>query len=447
MTDREPEPIFIDFAIIGGGAAGFFAAIACAEALQTSASRKQRILILEKTGHPLAKVLISGGGRCNVTHACFDPAQLVQSYPRGAQALRGAFTRFQPADTIAWFEKHAVPLKTEPDGRVFPASDAAQSVVGCLHEAAAQAGVELWTRTGVREILKTDCSAATFLLRLQPGRASEGQPPRPESIAVRYLLLSTGGDAGGFRLASELGHPIQPPVPSLFTFSIPDRRLEGLAGLSIQNAALKLCAEDGSEPHLPGLEQSGATLITHWGLSGPAVLRLSAWGARWLHACGYQARLVINWLGVISTESVLVFLRQYKENRSNARQKVAAHNPYHSIPLRLWKRLTQAAGIEDQHNWGDLSKPTLSRLVEELTRGRYPIQGKGPFKEEFVTCGGVQLDQVNFKSMESRLVAGLYFAGEVLDIDGLTGGFNFQNAWTTGWIAGTNIAQKLSDHV
>jgi predicted Rossmann fold flavoprotein len=447
MTDCASEPISIDFAIIGGGAAGFFAAIACAETLITDNVNKPRILILEKTGHPLAKVLISGGGRCNVTHACFDPAQLVQSYPRGAQALRGAFSRFQPADTIAWFEKHAVPLKTEPDGRVFPASDAAQSVVSCLHDAAVQAGVELWTHTGVKEIQKTDNPQAPFLLRLHPGRPPEGQPPHLESIAARCLLLATGGEAGGFRLASELGHPIQPPVPSLFTFSIPDQRLEGLAGLSVQNAALKLCAEDGSEPHLPGLEQSGATLITHWGLSGPAVLRLSAWGARWLHACGYQARLVINWLGVISTESALVFLRQYKENRSNARQKVVAHNPYHSIPLRLWKRLTQAVGIEDPHNWGDLSKPALSRLAEELTRRSYRIQGKGPFKEEFVTCGGVQLDKVNFKSMESRLVPGLYFAGEVLDIDGLTGGFNFQNAWTTGWIAGTNIAQKLSNHL
>jgi predicted Rossmann fold flavoprotein len=447
MSTSTLAPTFIDFAIIGGGAAGFFAAVACAEALKTGVSNQPRLLILEKTGHPLAKVLVSGGGRCNVTHAGFDPAQLVQSYPRGAQALRGAFTRFQPADTMAWFEKHAVPLKTEPDGRVFPVSDTAQSVVSCLREAAAQAGVELWTHTGVREIQKSDNSQAPFLLCLHPGRTPEEQPPHPESIAVHYLLLATGGEAGGFRLASELGHPIQPPVPSLFTFSIPDQRLEGLAGLSVQNAALKLCAEDGSQPRLPGLEQSGATLITHWGLSGPAVLRLSAWGARWLHERNYRAQLVINWLGVTSTESALVFLRQYKENRTNARQRITAHNPYQSIPIRLWKRLTLAAGIEEIHNWGDLSKSLLTRLVEELTRGRYLIHGKGTFKEEFVICGGVQLDKVNFKTMESRLVPGLYFAGEILDIDGLTGGFNFQNAWTTGWIAGTNIAQKLLIHL
>jgi predicted Rossmann fold flavoprotein len=444
MTDSNPAPTLIDFAIIGGGAAGFFAAIACAEALQTVAAHKPRIVILEKTGHPLAKVLISGGGRCNVTHACFDPAQLVQSYPRGAKALRGAFTRFQPADTIAWFEKHGVPLKTEADGRVFPASDAAQSVVNCLREAAEHAGVALWTHMGVKEIAQAGNPQAPFLLHLQAGRSLAGLSPYPENVAARSILLATGGEAGGFRLASELGHSIEPPVPSLFTFSITDRRLEGLAGLSVQNTALKLCAEDGSELHLPGLEQSGPTLITHWGLSGPAVLRLSAWGARWLQAHSYRAGLLINWLGAASREEALAFLRQYKDNRTNAGQKVTAYSPYHPIPSRLWKRLTQAAGIVEQLNWGDVSKTMLSSLAEELTRGSYQVQGKGPFKEEFVTCGGVNLDQVNFKTMESRLVPGLYLAGEVLDIDGLTGGFNFQNAWTTGWIAGTSLAQKCS---
>lgn len=444
MSSNSSASALFDLAIIGGGAAGFFAAVVCAEALAAVPAGRLRLVILEKTGHPLAKVLISGGGRCNVTHACYDPAQLVQSYPRGAQELRGAFTRFQPADTIAWFEKHGVSLKTEPDGRVFPLSGTARSVANCLLEAAEQAGVALWTHTGVTEIQRTDSSQAPFLFRLHPGRSLEGQSTHPDVIAARCLLLATGGEAGGFRLASSLGHPVQPPVPSLFTFAIPDRRLQGLAGLSVQNAALKLCAEDGSLPHLPGLEQSGAVLVTHWGLSGPAVLRLSAWGARWLHACGYQAQLYVNWLGNTSADETLIYLRQYKENRSSARQKITAHNPYHQIPFRLWKRLVLEAGIGDDHNWGDLDKTSLSRLADELTRGNYRIQGKGPFKEEFVTCGGVRLEKVNFKTMESRLVPGMYFAGEVLDVDGLTGGFNFQNAWTTGWLAGMNLAQKLS---
>jgi hypothetical protein len=440
-------PPFFDLAIIGGGAAGFFAALACAETVKKSSARPLRILILEKTGHPLAKVLVSGGGRCNVTHACFDPALLVQSYPRGAAELRSAFTRFQPADTIAWFEEHGLALKTEPDGRVFPASDSAQSVVDCLREAALQAGVELWTQMGVATIEVTSQPEASFLLRLRPGRRLADQPPLPETLLAGCVLLATGGEAAGFRLAADLGHPTQPAVPSLFTFTVPDPRLEGLAGLSVKNVALKLVGENGAahtdvSPRLPGLEQSGAVLITHWGLSGPAVLRLSAWGARWLHACGYHASLFVNWLGTASAEETLNFLRKYKENRSNARQKTAAHNPFGRLPLRLWKSLAQAAGIEEKYNWGDLPKAALVRLAEELTRGCYSIQGKGPFKEEFVTCGGVRLDKVNFKTMESRLVPGLYFAGEVLDVDGLTGGFNFQNAWTTGWIAGTAIAHS-----
>jgi predicted Rossmann fold flavoprotein len=244
-------------------------------------------------------------------------------------------------------------------------------------------------------------------------------------------------------MAADLGHDLSPPVPSLFTFTIPDPRLEGLAGLSVQGVTLRLAIEAAHPGRLGGLEQSGDLLITHWGLSGPVVLRLSAWGARELHAYSYQAELLINWLGPRPTEKVLAFLRRYKEDRSNAPNKTLAHHPFHQLPLRLWKRLAQSAGVEEKHNWGDLPKTTLARLAEELTRGAYAIRGKGPFKEEFVTCGGVRLDQVSFKTMESRLIPGLYFAGEVLDVDGLTGGFNFQNAWTTGWIAGTAIAQKL----
>jgi predicted Rossmann fold flavoprotein len=446
MKDESLSPCF-DLAVVGGGAAGFFAAIVFAEAAFSASGKLPQIVILERGNRPLGKVLASGGGRCNLTHACFDPALLVQSYPRGGAELRGAFTRFQPSDTIAWFEAHGVPLKTEPDGRIFPVSDSAQSVVDCLQESASQAGVELRTKSRVEGIDLPVDAQAPFLIRLRPGGGASEQAskpaPLPDTLAARYVLLATGGEASGFRMAADLGHALQPPVPSLFTFNIPDPRLEGLAGLSVQDAALKLVLKNAPAGRLTGLEQSGDLLITHWGLSGPVVLRLSAWGARELQACAYQAELLVNWLGSRPTEKVLAFLRRYKEERSNASKKIFAHHPFHQLPLRLWKRLAQSAGVEEKHNWGDLPKTTLTRLAEQLTRGAYAIRGKGPFKEEFVTCGGVRLDQVNFKTMESRLLPGLYFAGEVLDVDGLTGGFNFQNAWTTGWIAGNAVAQKI----
>jgi predicted Rossmann fold flavoprotein len=443
IEENAPSPYF-DLAVIGGGAAGFFAAAACAEAVKASnPDRLARIVILERGSRLLGKVLASGGGRCNVTHACFDPGLLVQFYPRGGAELRGAFTRFQPADTVAWFENHGVPLKTEPDGRIFPVSDEAQSVVDCLQRSTEQAGVELRRQAGVEAIAPPAGEAAPFLLRLRPAGNPSERTLTSDTLAARFVLLATGGEASGFRMAADLGHDLSPPVPSLFTFTIPDPRLEGLAGLSVQGVTLRLAIEAAHPGRLGGLEQSGDLLITHWGLSGPVVLRLSAWGARELHAYSYQAELLINWLGPRPTEKVLAFLRRYKEDRSNAPNKTLAHHPFHQLPLRLWKRLAQSAGVEEKHNWGDLPKTTLARLAEELTRGAYAIRGKGPFKEEFVTCGGVRLDQVSFKTMESRLIPGLYFAGEVLDVDGLTGGFNFQNAWTTGWIAGTAIAQKL----
>ena len=442
MKDESLFPCF-DLAVVGGGAAGYFAAIVFAEAAQSASGKLPKIIILEKANRTLGKVLASGGGRCNLTHACFDPALLVQSYPRGGAELRGAFTRFQPSDTIAWFESHGVPLKTEPDWRIFPVSDSAQSVVDCLQNSALQAGVELRTQSRVEGIDPPVDAQAPFLIRLRSAGGASEPALLPEALAARFVLLATGGEPAGFRMAAELGHALQPPVPSLFTFNIPDPRLEGLAGLSVQDAALKLIFKNAPAARLSGLEQSGDLLITHWGLSGPVVLRLSAWGARELQACAYQAELLINWLGSRPTEKVLAFLRRYKEERFNAPKKTFAYYPFHQLPLRLWKRLAQSAGVEEKHNWGDLPKTTLTRLAEELTRGAYAIRGKGPFKEEFVTCGGVRLDQVNFRTMESRLLPGLYFAGEVLDVDGLTGGFNFQNAWTTGWIAGSAMAQKI----
>jgi predicted Rossmann fold flavoprotein len=421
-----------DLVIAGGGAAGFFAAIACAE----HSSRPLRILILEKSSRPLGKVLISGGGRCNLTHACYEPARLVEFYPRGGAALRSAFTRFQPRDTVAWFERHGVPLTREADGRIFPASDSAQTVVDCLLQAAQQAGVELWTQHAVTSV---ELSEPFFTLLVRPSVQAEML-----SVSSRCLLLATGGDYAALRLAAELGHTIEPPVPSLFTFTLADPRLARLAGVSVPRVGLSLLEEDGSLPHLPGMRQSGALLVTHTGLSGPVVLRLSAWGARWLHEHGYRAGLAINWVTPRGTEAVLNDLQAYKSDPARARRKPVQRALF-GLPLRLWHRLLEATGVTTGQNWGDLSKVALRRLADELTDGRYTIQGKGLFKDEFVTCGGVRLDEVDFKTMQSKRLPGLYFAGEALDVDGLTGGFNFQNAWTTGWLAGQAIARRLEE--
>ncbi len=421
-----------DLIIAGGGAAGVFAAIACAE----HATRPLRILIIEKSSRPLGKVLISGGGRCNLTHACYEPARLVEFYPRGGAALRGAFTRFQPRHTIAWFEAHGVPLKTEADGRVFPASDSAQDVADCLLHTAQQAGVTLWTQHTVVEV---EHSVSGFTLLVRPMGQVETLP-----AAARCLLHATGGDYASLRLAWALGHTIEPPVPSLFTFTIPDPRLEGLAGVSVPRAGLALLDENGSLPHLPGMRQDGPLLVTHTGLSGPVVLRLSAWGARWLHERAYRAGLRVNWVYPRETEAALNDINAYKSDAARARQK-AVQRALFALPLRLWQRLLKAAGIPASQNWADISKVTLRRLADELTQGHFTIQGKGLFKDEFVTCGGVRLDEVDFKTMQSKRIPGLFFAGEVLDVDGLTGGFNFQNAWTTGWLAGRAIARRLGE--
>ena len=422
-----------DLVIVGGGAAGFFAAITCAE----HASRPLRILIIEKSSRPLGKVLISGGGRCNLTHACYEPARLVEFYPRGAAALRSAFSRFQPRHTVAWFEAHGVPLKTEADGRVFPASDSAQSVTDCLMQAAQQAGVVLWMQ---HTVVAIEARGSLFTLHVRPMGQADTLP-----VPARCLLLATGGDYASLRLAAELGHTVAPPVPSLFAFTVPDPRLSGLAGISVAPAGLTLLDESGELPHLPGGQQSGALLITHTGLSGPVVLRLSAWGARWLNQRGYHAGLAINWVYPRDLDMVLGDLQAYKSNPVRSRQKPFLHALFGKLPLRLWQRLITAAGISPGQNWADVSKADLHRLAEELTQGQYTIQGRGLYKDEFVTCGGVCLDEVDFKAMQSKRLPGLYFAGEALDIDGLTGGFNFQNAWTTGWIAGQGIARRLAE--
>jgi predicted Rossmann fold flavoprotein len=402
--------------VIGGGAAGFFGAITAAESFP-----KARVTLLEGSRQVLSKVRISGGGRCNVTQACFDPAILVQSYPRGSQALRGPFARFQPRDTIRWFEARGVQLKTEADGRVFPITNSSATIVNCLIRSAEQAGVAIWT--GIKLALIERSTDHSFVL----------QPKGDQPIECDRLLLATGSNRQGYRWAEALGHTIESPVPSLFTFTINDLRLTDLAGISVGNVRLQLVGTH--------LKQAGPLLITHRGLSGPATLKLSAWGARYLYEQGYLAALAIDWLPEIQLDDLKRRLASVKSEQ--ALRSIAGHSVF-KLPQRLWQKLVAAADITADQRWADLSKVQLNQLIEQLTHGVFHIRGRGAFQEEFVTCGGVRLDEVNFRTMASRRCPHLYFAGEILDIDGLTGGFNFQSAWTTGWIAGQAIGRR--DH-
>ncbi|NMG09565.1 NAD(P)/FAD-dependent oxidoreductase [Brasilonema sp. UFV-L1] len=396
--------------VVGGGAAGFFGAIAAAKA-----NPHAQVTILEASRQVLVKVRISGGGRCNVTQACFDPSGLVQNYPRGGKALLGAFTRFQAKDTVAWFATHGVPLKTEADGRMFPITDSSETIVNCLINTAKTAGVHI--RTGTL-IVAVKPLSTHFEISLKSG----------EVLECNSLLLATGSNPIGYKIAQKLGHTIEPPVPSLFTFNIIDEKVLKLAGISVNPVRLRL-----SIPGHPQLEQTGPLLITHWGFSGPAVLKLSAWGARVLHSNNYQATLLVSWLPHLKPEEVRQKLLAVKNEV--AKRAIALHRGV-DLPHRLWQYIISRAGVTKEDRWAELSNKTLNLLVQELTQGHYQIKGKGVFKEEFVTCGGVNLKEVNFKTMESRLVPGLHFAGEILDIDGVTGGFNFQSAWTTGYLAG-----------
>ena len=376
------------------------------------------MLIIEKSSQTLGKVLISGGGRCNVTHACFDPAQLIHFYPRGGNELRGAFTRFQPADTVKWFEEHGVRVKTESDNRMFPVTDDSNTIANCLREAAKKAGVQVLLGTTLQRVEKN--SSGRFKLEIR--REANVFP-----IQTKKLLIATGSDPKTREIVKSLGHRIEEPVPSLFTFNVKDKRIDGLAGVAVENVTLKM----------DSITQSGPMLITHWGLSGPAVLRTSAWGARILSDKKYRSTLTVNWLGDYKLDAALEILQRNKNWPESARKKIATQPAFSQIPIRLWKQLTQFIGDK---NWGDISKVELRKLAEELTAGQFEILGKGEFKEEFVTCGGVDLDEVDFKTMQSRIVKDLFVAGEVLDIDGITGGFNFQSSWTTGWLAGSGLS-------
>ena len=405
--------------VVGGGAAGFFAAVTCAES-----GGGPEVSILEKGPQFLTKVRISGGGRCNVTHACFDPRELSRRYPRGGQALIGPLNRFQPRDTVAWFAARGVTLKTEDDGRMFPSTDTSATIVDCLTRAARDAGVTLETHAGVEGILRMPTGG--FELRLADGRR----------VKADRVLLATGGcrSAALGQLAVSLGHRLEAPVPSLFAMHVATPWLQGLAGVAI----------DPVEVRAPGVSaaERGPLLVTHEGVSGPAVLRLSAWGARALHACDYRFALRVNWLPTETAES-LTALFEKRRGEQGARRLVNA--PIAPLTARLWERLVLTAGVRREATWAGLSRDERTSLIRMLRETELTVTGKTLNRDEFVTCGGVRLAEVDFKTMESRICPGLHFAGELLDIDGITGGFNFQAAWTTGWLAGRAMAAGRPD--
>jgi len=418
--------------VIGGGPAGFFGAITAREV-----DPSRPVIILEKNPDVLAKVKISGGGRCNVTHACFDPRDLATHYPRGHKELIGPFHKWGPSETAAWFAERGVALKTEADGRMFPVTDSSATIVDCLVQAARTAGVEIRTRCQVERVQPAQPGSG-FSVRLTDG----------ENLACDRLLLATGGKTSSFKstagslnnhgydFASSLGHSITEPVPSLFTFRIQDPLLDGLAGISVPAADIKLAVEQRGDR---ALRQTGPVLVTHRGLSGPAVLRFSAWGAQRLHDLAYRFEIAINWA---SGRTALDLNQDCLDwTRQHGKQRIATGGP-EKLPHRLWGALVRSAGIADETRWGDLDRNGRIRLVSALTDTRLVVTGKDTFKDEFVTCGGVSLREIDFRTMGSRLERGLFLAGELLDIDGITGGFNFQSCWTTGFLAGRGMTDR-----
>ncbi len=404
--------MLFDLIVVGGGAAGFFGAITCAE------NSGKSVLILEKTSQLLHKVKISGGGRCNVTHDCFDPRELSRHYPRGEKSLIGPFHRFNAADTVEWFTSRGVTLKTEADGRMFPVTDSSQTIIDALLGAADAAGVNVHTSEGVTSIVKRD---DTFELVTDTGT----------TYTAANVLIATGGTrlAAGAKLAGSFGHELLAPTPSLFTFKIKDPRIEGLLGLSVSPAEVSILQSK--------LSSRGPVLITHWGMSGPGILKISAWGARELAERGYRFDIAVNWLPDDDPAAVIA-----EKRRSEGKRQLSSRSPFPTIPKRLWLRLLAGAAVPDTTTWSQLGRAQAARLVGELTASTFAVRGKSTNKDEFVTCGGVAQNEINFKTMESKLVPGLYFAGEVMDVDGITGGFNFQNAWTSGFHAGSHIATR-----
>ena len=385
----------------------------------------QRVLVLEATPEPLSKVRLSGGGRCNVTHACWDPTELVGHYPRGQRPLRGPFSRFASGDAVAWFADRGLDLVEEDDGRMFPQANRSSAVVNCLRQAAKRSGVQLITGSAVQAVAG-DISAGFVASCRGGGR-----------FHADRVLLATGGHPSGRRLAGQLGHRLIPPVPSLFSLTLDAPQLLGCAGIALDDVALTL--EVGDER----FHQVGRVLITHWGLSGPATLRLTAFAARALQASRYRATLSVSWCAGWSQADLLAALRNQRTQA--ARRTLAASRPLAAhLPRRLWVSMLEEVGVAADQRWADCPAKVERGLFDRLQQCRYPVKGRGPFGEEFVTAGGVDLGEINLATMESRCCPGLHLAGELMDVDGVTGGFNFQHCWTSGWLAGQSVAGQLT---
>lgn len=402
--------------VIGGGAAGFFCAVNAAR-LHPSLE----VIVLEKTSKLLSKVKVSGGGRCNVTHSCFSIPDMIRHYPRGGNFLKKAFHQFFTTDTIQWYGDRGVQLKTEEDGRMFPVTNSSQTIIDCLLREANKYGVEIRMNSEVKSLKYEE---NLFTLELSDLR----------HLTADLVCIASGGYAklARFGWLQQLGHTIAEPVPSLFTFNMPGNAITQLMGVSVPDAQVKITGSN--------LSSKGPLLITHWGMSGPAVLRLSAWGARQLATNNYQFTILVNWLPEYNENTLREHLQQLRFELAS--QKIVNRNPF-NLPQRLWQYLVEQSGIQEEKRWADVSAKEQNRLIANCCAQEFKVQGKTTFKEEFVTAGGVQLGEVDANTMQSKIIPHLYFAGEILDVDGITGGFNFQNAWTSGFIAAKAIAANV----
>ena len=415
QINREKTP---DLIVVGGGAAGFYTALTAAEA-----DPSLKIALIEPAARVLAKVRVSGGGRCNVTHDCMDPKQLTAHYPRGARELLGPFHQWGPRQMITWLKERGVQLKTESDGRMFPITDSSQTIIDCFTNCARRLGIQVWTGVGFRSAVPDSANAGWTVTLTDE-----------QQFSVKWLHIATGGLRNG-KLKDwieKIGHTIQPLAPSLFTLNIPENTLRELAGVSVASG----------EVVIPGtrLKQKGPILLTHWGVSGPAVLKLSAWAARWIHEREDQFEIQIQWNSSMNSQEAFEWLKNSKKN--NAKKNLGTVL-FPEIPRRLWKYLLQRASVSESVPWAQISDEKLRVLARTIGEDKYQVSGKSMNKEEFVTCGGVTLKEIDFKTMTSRVASRLSFSGEVLDIDGVTGGFNFQAAWTTSHLAGQGIAKLI----
>ncbi|MBN8836021.1 MAG: NAD(P)/FAD-dependent oxidoreductase [Sphingobacteriia bacterium] len=412
---KEEKKILI---VVGGGAAGFFCAVNAARM-----NPMLQVIIVEKSNKVLSKVKVSGGGRCNVTHACFEISELIKKYPRGQNFLKKAFHQFHTQHTIQWFEERGVKLKTEPDGRIFPITDSSQTIIDCLMKEANKYGVEIRMNRSVEKIeIQNSESEKQKKFKLHFSNA--------EFLDSDFLCIATGGysKTSQFNWLKVLGHVIENPVPSLFTFNIPNNKITSLMGISMEQATVKI---QGTK-----LQQQGPVLITHWGLSGPAVLKLSAFAARELADKNYHFAISVNWLNDYTENKLRDEWPLFRQRFSS--QKLIHKNPF-LLPQRLWQYFLQESFIKEDTRWADITSKQQNALIKHLLNHEFEVKGKTTFKDEFVTCGGIKLSEIDAHTMQSKITENVFFAGEVLDIDGITGGFNFQNAWTSGWIAAKQI--------